>query len=122
MNRYLFVTLLLIYYIFAIAIKRYYYKRITCNLDGVYQYCLVQTMLVGLLIIINIFSSDDFLTFFYHPVIALTILPFFMVFVNSIYEIICLKNRFKKTVLIFIINIYLYIFYVMLVAMFTSSK
>ncbi|MDD3119456.1 MAG: hypothetical protein PHQ27_09770 [Victivallales bacterium] len=54
------------------------------------------------------------------PIMALTILPFLMVFIISLFELLCLKNRWKRIIMVFTINIYLYIFYVMAIAACTT--
>lgn len=114
MTEYTLITILLSYYFAAVLWKKYYYKLVTSSYSGVYRYLLSQTVIVGILIISALFITPVFLDCDW----AITVFPFLMILINSIFETIFLKKGFKKIFPLLAINFWLYIFYVLLMGIF----
>lgn len=110
MDKYAIITVLLSYYFIAVLWKKYYYKLVTSSYAGVYRYLISQTVIVGILAIAALFITPVFLDCGW----AVTVFPFLMIFINSIFETIFLRKGFKKIFPVIAINFWLYLFYVVL--------
>ena len=114
MIEYTLITILLVYYFAAVLWKKYYYKLVISSYTGVHRYLISQTVIVGILLIAALLIPPVFLDHGW----AVTVFPFLMILINSIFETIFLKKGFMKIFPLLAINFWLYLFYIVLVGIF----